>query len=124
MAGTPNIPGIVAIVESLGLIRELGVENIDAHTRALSDGATAVLTNLGYRVISPQPAHGPIVTFAVGLSNAAADALVAALADQGVILVKHLDREGNTYLRLSFHCYNTMAEIERFGGIMRGMGGR
>ncbi len=123
MTGTPNIPGIIAMVESLGLIRELGVENIDAHTRALSDRATAVLTNLGYRVISPQPAHGPIVTFAVDMSGAAADALVAALADRGVILVKHLDKEGHTYLRLSFHCYNTMAEIERFGVILQEIGG-
>lgn len=119
MSGTPNIPGIIAIVESLGLIRDLGVENIDAHTRALSDGATAVLTNLGYRVISPQPAHGPIVTFAVNMSSAEADTLVTALAGRGVILVKHLDREGKVYLRVSFHCYNTMAEIEQFGGIMQ-----
>lgn len=124
MSGTPNIPGIIAMVESLGLIRELGVENIDRHTRALSDRATAVLTNLGYRVISPQPAQGPIVTFAVDLSSAEADALVAALASQGVILVKHLDREGNAYLRVSFHCYNTMAEIERFGNILQEIGGR
>lgn len=119
MSGTPNIPGIIAMVESLGLIRELGVENIDRHTRELSDRVTAVLTNLGYRVISPQPAHGPIVTFAVDLSSEEADALVAALARQRVALVKHLDKEGNAYLRVSFHCYNTIAEIEQFGGIMQ-----
>ncbi|GIK56765.1 MAG: aminotransferase class V-fold PLP-dependent enzyme [Chloroflexi bacterium] len=124
MAGTPNIPGIIAMVESLGLLRELGVENIDRHTRELSDRATAVLTNLGYRVISPQPVHGPIVTFAVDVSSAEADALVAALARQHVALVKHLDKEGHAYLRVSFHCYNTMAEIEQFGGIMQEMGGR
>lgn len=122
MSGTPNMPGIIAIVESLGLLREWGVEHIDRHTRALSERATAVLTNLGYRVISPQPAHGPIVTFAVNRSSAEADTLVAALADRDVILVKHLDREGNTYLRVSFHCYNTLAEIEQFGGIMQEIG--
>jgi selenocysteine lyase/cysteine desulfurase len=124
MSGTLNIPGIVAVVESLGLIRELGVENIDRHTRALSDRATAVLTHLGYRVLSPQPAQGPIVTFAVDLSSEEADALVAALARQHVALVKHLDKEGNAYLRLSFHCYNTFEEIERFGEILEEMGGR
>ncbi|HRQ39455.1 MAG TPA: aminotransferase class V-fold PLP-dependent enzyme [Chloroflexota bacterium] len=122
MSGTPNIPGIIAMVESLGLIRELGVQEIDAHTRALSDRATAVLTHLGYRVISPQPAHGPIVTFAVDMSSEEADALVAALARQHVALVKHLDKEGNAYLRLSFHCYNTMAEIEWFGEIFQEIG--
>lgn len=124
MSGTLNIPGIVAVVESLGLIRELGVENIDRHTRALSDRATAVLTHLGYRVLSPQPAQGPIVTFAVDLSSEEADALVAALVRQHVALVKHLDKEGNAYLRLSFHCYNTFEEIERFGEILEEMGGR
>lgn len=119
MSGTPNIPGIIAIVESLGLLQELGVENINRHTRELSDRATAALTNLGYRVISPQPAHGPIVTFAVDLSSEEADALVAALARQHVALVKHLDKEGNAYLRVSFHCYNTIEEVEKFGDILR-----
>lgn len=124
MSGTPNIPGIVAMVESLGLIRELGVENIDRHTRELSDRATAVLTNLGYRVISPQPAQGPIVTFAVEMSSEEADALVTALIRQHVALVKHLDKEGHAYLRVSFHCYNTIEEVEKFGQILGEMGGK
>jgi len=118
-AGTSNIAGIVAVVESLGLIRELGVDQIDTHTRALSDRMTAVLTELCYQVISPQPAQGPIVTFASGLSSEATDALVAQLAERQVFVVKHLDKDGRAYLRTSFHCYNTVAEVEKFGEILR-----
>jgi selenocysteine lyase/cysteine desulfurase len=118
-AGTANIPGIIAVVESLGLLQELGVDKIDAHTRELSDCMTAVLTNLDYHVISPQPAQGPIVTFAVDMSSEGADALVARLAARQVYVVKHLDRDGRAYLRASFHCYNTVAEVEKFGEILQ-----
>lgn len=118
-AGTANIPGIIAVVESLGLLQELGVEEIDAHTRKLSDCMTAVLTNLNYHVISPQPAQSPIVTFAVDISSEAADALVARLAAHQVFVVKHLDRDGRAHVRTSFHCYNTVAEVEKFGEILR-----
>lgn len=116
--GSPNVAGIVAVVESLGLIRELGTEQIDQHTRALSDKFTAVVSNLGYHVVSPQPAMGPIVTFKIATSNQEADALLKRLQDQQVSLVKHLDREGNPYLRASFHCYNTFDEVEQFGHIL------
>ena len=40
--------------------------------------------------------------------------LVQRLAAQGVVVVKHLDAAGAAYIRLSFHCYNVTAEIDRF----------
>lgn len=120
--GSPNVPGIIATVESLSLINELGIEQIDQHTRALADRCTAVVSQLGYQVVSPQPAMGPIVTFKIEGGNEAADALHGRLQAQQVNLVKHLDRQGNPYLRVSFHCYNTFDEIEKFGRILAEVG--
>jgi selenocysteine lyase/cysteine desulfurase len=117
--GTPNLPGIVALVESLGLIDELGIENIDRHTRQLAGQMTEMLIGIGYEVISPNPAVGPIVTCKLNMDSATADALIKQLFDRHVFVIKHLDRAGNPYLRASFHCYNTAEEVEKFGEILQ-----
>lgn len=116
--GTPNLPGIFSVCASLSLLRELGTDNIDRHTRRLAAQAMDALSGMGYKVITPQQHHGPIVTFKSGLSVQATDALVEQLQQRRVAVVKHLDTAGAPHLRLSFHCYNTAEEIDRFAGIL------
>jgi selenocysteine lyase/cysteine desulfurase len=113
-AGTPNVLGLVGLGPSLALLEELGVDNIDAHTTALSRYAIERLTALGLDVITPIAALGPIVTFRSPVDAAATEQLVQRLAAQGVVVVKHLDAAGAAYIRLSFHAYNVPAEIDRF----------
>ncbi len=117
MAGTANLPGLFATHASLELLAELGIENIDRHTTALADAAMELLGDMGYEIVTPAQAHGPIVTFKSGLDSEAADALIARFRENKVAVVKHLDAAGEAYVRLSFHCYNTLAELERFGQI-------
>lgn len=118
MMGTPNLPGIFSVCESVGLLRELGIDNIDRHTGRLTDKAIGILSGMGYEVITPPSDHGPIVTFKSGLSSEATDALVEQLKQKRVSVVKHLDPARVPHLRLSFHCYNTIEEIERFSEIL------
>lgn len=117
-SGTPNLLGIIALSESLTLLTELGVENIAAHTAQLADHASDTITQLGFDVITPRAAHGPIVTFASGRTAEETDALIGQLDRHGVAVVKHLDAAGNPHIRLSFHCYNTAVEIDCFADIM------
>jgi selenocysteine lyase/cysteine desulfurase len=121
MAGTPNLVGMVSIVESLTLLQELSVEAIDQHTSYLTAVTADILADMGYQVITPrQPqTYGPIVTFKTGLDNSQTDALVAHLQQNHVTVVKHLDAAGEPYIRLSFHCYNTVGEIEQFAAILK-----
>jgi len=114
MSGTPNLPGILGIGPSLALIRELGVANIDAHTTALTRHAATELARIGCEVITPLDAAGPIVSFRSPWGVAKTEEVVQFLAAHGVIVVKHLDGPGAAYIRLSFHAYNTPAEIDRF----------
>lgn len=103
--------------ESVGLLQELGVPDIDRHTRQLATAAVEQLQAHGYQVIIPitdGQAPGPIVTFRSPVDNEATDALIARLAGQNAFVVKQLDRPGNPHLRLSFHAYNTLDEVERF----------
>lgn len=111
--GTPNVVGLVALEASLRLLAEIGVREIDSHTTMLSAAAIAMLERLGYEVITP-PGHGPIVTFCPRLDDEAADAAVTSLAEGGIIISKRWDANRTPYLRLSFHAYNTLEELERF----------
>jgi cysteine desulfurase / selenocysteine lyase len=111
--GTPNVVGIVALEASLRLLMKLGVREVDRHTTMLSAAAIAMLERLGYEVISP-PGHGPIVTFCPRLDDEAAGAAVTSLAERGIIISKRWDANRTPYLRLSFHAYNTLEELERF----------
>ena len=114
MSGTPNVPGMIGLGASLGLLAELGVGHIDAHTTALSRYAIEQLTAAGLEVITPRDALGPIVTFRSPLDAAATEQIVQELASQRIVVVKHLDAAGAAYIRLSFHCYNVPQEVDRF----------
>ncbi|HEX3050167.1 MAG TPA: aminotransferase class V-fold PLP-dependent enzyme [Aggregatilineaceae bacterium] len=126
MMGTVNIPGMFGLVESVRFLRQLGLENIDAWTKHLTQIALEDLTARGYAVITPtDPAHqGPILTFGVGNPGnpAKADAHATALhqyfSQHNVRLTKHLDATGMPYLRLSMHCYNTENEVLQVGRLL------
>ncbi len=115
--GTWDVVGWIGLRDSIGLIRELGLQNIDRHTTALAAEAIAMLERMGLEVVTPA-GHGPIVTFRSGLSSEETDALVAYLYEQHVTVVKHLDARGTPHVRLSFHAYNTREELHCFGTIL------
>jgi selenocysteine lyase/cysteine desulfurase len=116
--GTPNAAGWFSVLESIRLLRELDVAQIEAHTTALAAQAIAMLRRLGYEVITP-PGHGPIVTFDPRLDDAAADELVDYLAQHKVTVSKRWDAARKPYIRLSLHAYNTREELGRFEELLR-----
>ena len=116
--GIPNAPGIFSVRESARLLRELEVTQIDRHTTGLAAEAISMLERLGYEVLTP-PGHGPIVTFDPRLDDAAAEALVNYLTEHGVTISSRWDAARRPHLRLSFHAYNTRAELRRFEALFR-----
>lgn len=116
--GTWNVVGWIGLGESISLLQELGLENIDRHTSTLAAEAIAMLDRMGFEVIS-SPGHGPIATFRSGLSEAQTDELVAHLLEHRITVVKHLDAEETPHIRLSFHAYNTREELHCFEPILR-----
>ncbi|MBZ0305153.1 MAG: aminotransferase class V-fold PLP-dependent enzyme [Anaerolineae bacterium] len=119
MNGTTNVVGMFGLLESLTLLRELGLENIDQHTTTLAVEAIERMTQMGYEVVTAREEHGPIVTFKSGLESAETDALVEQFNQQNISVVKHLDKKGMPHLRLSFHCYNTKDELDQFAAILK-----
>jgi selenocysteine lyase/cysteine desulfurase len=111
--GTPNLSGIIGLNESLALLLKLGVANIDAYVTALTRQTRERLLASGYSVLTP-PAHAGILTFRAAPDDASTDALIKALAERHIVVVKHWDAHDVPYVRASFHCYNTWEESERF----------
>ncbi len=119
-SGTPNIAGIMGMNTSLSLLAELGTADIDAHTTGLTHYGAEKLRAAGYEVITPLDTAGPILTFCSPFDSATTDRFIQHLAERQVVAGKHLDAEGDAYVRLSFHAYNVPAEIDRFLSEMEG----
>jgi selenocysteine lyase/cysteine desulfurase len=60
----PSYEGAIAAQESLKYIHALGVDNIRAHARSLTDRLQKELPAIGYRSITPKGNESPICAFA------------------------------------------------------------
>jgi selenocysteine lyase/cysteine desulfurase len=103
-AGTPPIPAIYAGIAGIELMREIGIEETEAHVRELNGQLIAGLAELGARVATP---HAPENRGAlVCVASTDVERLVGALAEGGVVTSSRDDN-----LRISAHCYNTAEDV-------------
>ena len=103
--GTPPVPSIYAGIAGMELIEKVGVGEIERHVLGLNELLVEGLDELGAQVVTPREpgSSGALVCVA----SADAPALVAALADDGIVTSS---RDGN--LRVSAHLYNSREDIE------------
>jgi cysteine desulfurase / selenocysteine lyase len=115
--GTTNLTGLMGLLAAVKMVLELGPANISDWVTTLSDIAIEDLTARGFRVVTPLASaeHAHIVTFAVQGDPAP---MVQWFQDAGIILRSHEDADGNPYLRISSHAYNTVEEIQRVGKVL------
>jgi cysteine desulfurase/selenocysteine lyase len=113
-AGTHNLLGIVGLVTAMGLIMELGLENIARELLRKRAWLVPALQGKGCTVLqadAPAEAGSGIVSFTQPGADLAA--LHQKLVEAGVVTSLRADRTGQKYIRLSPHFYNTDAELER-----------
>jgi selenocysteine lyase/cysteine desulfurase len=91
--------------ESLQYIERLGIENIRAHVRPLTERLRKQLPALGYRCITPQGNESPIVTFQVKDPKATAERLRKANIELTL-------RFGNQ-MRIAISVFNNAEDVER-----------
>lgn len=103
--GTPPVPNCYAAEAGIGLIRETGIEAIEARIRDLTGLAMDRLTEAGCQLATPRDdaRRGPQV--AIRARDEAA--LVARLAERGVVTS---GRDGN--VRAMFHAYNDEGDVD------------
>jgi len=103
-AGSPPVPNIYAAMRGIGLLQEIGLENISAHIANLVRVLLTGIQELGVRAKTPPDSVGPLCV----LQCRHADALVQKLSASGIVCSSR--RDG---LRLSFHVYNTLGDVQR-----------
>ena len=102
--GTWDSSTIVAVNQSLGFIRRLGVAQIQAHNLGLTRRLQKELPRLGFASLTPEDAPSSLVAFAVKDEAATGARLAAARVDV---------RLNAGTMRVSPSIYNTPADIDR-----------
>jgi selenocysteine lyase/cysteine desulfurase len=113
-AGTHNLLGLVGLNAALELLQEIGVENIARELLRKRALLVPALQAKGYTVlnadIAPENASGIVTCFK---PDTDLPALLEKLVAAKIATHLRADRKGQKYIRLSPHCYNTDAELER-----------
>jgi selenocysteine lyase/cysteine desulfurase len=102
-AGSPPVPNIYAAMRGIELLQQIGMDNIAAHIGELAQALLRGARELGLAAKTAGDSVGPLVV----LQCANAAVLVEKLAARGVVCSSRHDG-----LRLSFHVYNTMDDVE------------
>ena len=101
----PNYEGVIAALQSLKYILELGVDNIRAHSRTLNDRLAKEMPRLGYSSITPAGNESPIIVFQ------------ARNPKETMVKLKnakiHVAMRFGNKMRISPSVFNNMADIDR-----------
>jgi selenocysteine lyase/cysteine desulfurase len=100
----------VGMLQSVALLREIGIENIQRHLQALQEPVLAWADRRGVRVASPRGAHG---SGFICLAPPRLDESFRALREARIYCSQ---REGA--LRISPHCYNTAEEMAHLTAVL------
>ena len=113
-AGTANLVGLAGLHAAMQMLLELGVENIARELQRKRAWLVPALQQKGYEVLyadAPPDAVSSIVAFHRPGTDLAA--LHEKLTAAKIVTSLRGNRQGNRYIRLSPHFYNTDAELQR-----------
>jgi cysteine desulfurase/selenocysteine lyase len=120
-AGTPNIEGAIGLGAAVDYLEEIGMENVEAHTRELTAVALYELSNIEkIRVHGPLDSKVRNGSVAFELPGLEAHGLAKILSNRYAIMVRsgyhcaqplHEELGINQTVRASFYIYNTVDEI-------------
>ena len=109
--GSPAVPALLAATAGYETILEVGVQDIRAHSIALTEGLREDLLGRGFRVPSPADPARRGGSLIVGLhDDEDGPAFVAALEARGVLV----DHRPNAGVRVSPHFYTSADELAAF----------
>jgi selenocysteine lyase/cysteine desulfurase len=117
--GTPSVITYAAQLESLKYIERIGIANIRAHARALTDRFQKEMPALGFTPITPRGTEAPIVTFLAKNSDAvrrkiraASESGKAKISITGPNSALTVGRFGS-HLRISVSIFNNQEDVTK-----------
>jgi len=111
--GTANYPGAIGLAESVGLINQIGIENVGEHILSLTDSLIDALQQRGVRVVTPlkRRYRSGIVTFTLDAPSDNA-ALIDFLRQQRVLVsLRYTSDVGG--VRVACHLFNNQQDVAR-----------
>lgn len=123
--GTSPLPTRAALAATLDFMEAVGIANVAARTRHLSDHLKSRLASLpGVTMLSgPTPATSCPGSTIFELEGVDALAAVPLVEERARIHIDEHQRDGHNAIRISTHVYNTTAEIDRVVGTLRAFRG-
>jgi selenocysteine lyase/cysteine desulfurase len=113
-SGSLNVAGITGLGASLELLLAIGVPAIAERIRELTDHLCAGAQNVGLDLFSSRRAEDRSGIVSLILPDREVRPVVRRCRDNGVVVNKRAGR-----LRVSPHCYNTTAEIDKLLEVLR-----
>lgn len=102
-SGSPSVPNVYAALPGIQLLQEIGLENVAAHIKTLTQSLLSSALDLGMRAKTPADSSGPLVVLQCKDSTL----LVQKLAASDIVASNRHDG-----LRISFHVYNTVDDVK------------
>ncbi len=123
--GTSPLPTRAALAATLDFMEAVGIANVAARTRHLSDQLKSRLASLpGVTMLSgPTPATSCPGSTIFELEGVDALAAVPLVEERARIHIDEHQRDGHNAIRISTHVYNTTAEIDRVVETLRALRG-
>lgn len=109
-SGSPPVPNVYAAMPGIQLLSEIGMENVETHIRELAQALLARVRDLGVCAKTPIGSAGPLVV----LQSTDSNLLLQKLAERDIVASNRHDG-----LRLAFHVYNTMDDVEAVMEILK-----
>jgi cysteine desulfurase/selenocysteine lyase len=111
--GTANYPGAIGLAESVGLINELGIENIGRHVLSLTDHLINGLKQQDVRVVTSEDrrSRSGIVTFTLGTVDDNLSLTNFLQQHKVLVSVRYTSHVGG--VRVSCHLFNNHEDLDR-----------
>src|SRR5271156_163230 len=109
-SGSPSVPNVYAALPGFQLLQEIGMENVAGHIKKLTQSLLSCARDLGIRTKTPADSAGPLVVLQCQDSNA----MVQKFAESDIVASNRHDG-----LRISFHVYNTMDDVQAVAEILK-----
>ena len=100
--GSPPVPNVYAAMRGISLLQEIGLAEVSQHIARLVQALLAGARDQGWHAKTPADSVGPLCV----LRCKDAATLVQKLAQDGIVCSSRHDG-----LRLSFHVYNTLSDV-------------
>lgn len=109
-SGSPSVPNVYGAMPGFQMLAEIGMEQVAGHIEKLTQALLGNARELGIVSKTPVESAGPLVVL---LCKDSAQ-LVQALAQSGIVASNRFDG-----LRISFHAYNTLADVEAVTEVLK-----